>query len=203
LRDRRDALSREAVELARRAGNPAALAGALDGRAFAILAPDTVTECIALGSELRDVAERIGDRERVVDGHMERVAALLVTGEVSEAEADLAAAGPLAEQLGQPAYMWDVGGAQAMLALAAGRLSEGEELVGRFFALGQPAVGASALAVYQVQRYTLCDLRGGSEELEPAIRQLIATQPTRPLFRCVLAHLHARLGRLPEAKRAL
>jgi class 3 adenylate cyclase/tetratricopeptide (TPR) repeat protein len=202
-RDRRDALSREAVELARRTGNPAALAGALDGRAFAILAPDTVAECIALGSELRDVAERIGDRERVVDGYMERVAALATTGEISEAEADVAAALPLAEQLGQPAYVWDAGAAQAMLALAAGRLSEGEELAERFFGLGRPAVGASAIAVYQVHRYTLCDFRGRVEEVEPAIRDLIATQPTRPIFRCVLAHLHARLGRLPEAEQAL
>ena len=202
-RDRRDALSREAVELARRAGNPAALAGALDGRAFAILAPDTVAECIALGSELREVAERIGDRERVVDGNLERVAALVVSGEVGEAEADLAAAYQLAEQLGQPAYIWDVGAAQAMLALAAGRFREGEELAERFSALGQPAVGASAIAVYQVQRYTLCDFLGRVGEVEPAIRDLIATQPTRLIFRCVLAHLHARLGRLREAEQAL
>ena len=51
-RDRRDALSGEAVELARRTGNPAALAYALDGRVAAIIAPDTVAECLALGSEL-------------------------------------------------------------------------------------------------------------------------------------------------------
>ena len=66
-RDRRDRLSREAVELARRAGNPAALAYALDGRLAAISAPDTVAECLALGRELREVAERIGDPERVVN----------------------------------------------------------------------------------------------------------------------------------------
>ena len=38
-RDRRDALSREAVELARQTGNPTALAYALDGRAAAIARP--------------------------------------------------------------------------------------------------------------------------------------------------------------------
>src|SRR5205814_279131 len=43
-RAHRDALSREAVALARRAGSPAALASALAGRVHAITAPDTVDE---------------------------------------------------------------------------------------------------------------------------------------------------------------
>jgi hypothetical protein len=76
-RQRRDALSGEAVELARRTGDPAALAYALDGRAAAIVAPDTVTELLALGSELRQVAERIGDKERVAAAHYLRVVAQL------------------------------------------------------------------------------------------------------------------------------
>ena len=45
-------LSAEAVELARRTGNDAALAYALDGRVAAIIAPDTIAECLALSSEL-------------------------------------------------------------------------------------------------------------------------------------------------------
>ena len=61
-RDRRDACSREAVELARRSGSLTVLAYALVGRAHAIIAPDTVAECLALGGGLRDVAVRSGDR---------------------------------------------------------------------------------------------------------------------------------------------
>src|SRR5204863_8359968 len=68
-RERRDALSREAVELARRCGNPAELAYALDARAAAIVAPDTVAECLALADELLELAERIGDRERAAAAH--------------------------------------------------------------------------------------------------------------------------------------
>ena len=57
-RNRRDALSREAVELARRSENAAALAYALDGRAIAVVAPDTFEEVISIGRELRELAER-------------------------------------------------------------------------------------------------------------------------------------------------
>jgi tetratricopeptide (TPR) repeat protein len=201
-RDRRDALSAEAVELARRTGNPAALVDALDGRAMAILAPDTIAECIAVGSELREVAERIGDRERVVDGYMQSVAAQVVVGDVAAIEADLGAASPLAQRLGQPAHIWDVLAARAMLALAAGKFGEGEELVERAFALGERAV-PGAIPVYRLQRYTLCDFLGCLEQVESAIGDLVAEHPARAVFRCVLAHLHGRLGRLPEAKRAL
>jgi hypothetical protein len=85
-RGRRDALSSEAVDLARRSGNPAALAYALDGRGAAILAPDTVAECLALGRELREVAERNRDTERVQAGHFHRFVVQVTLGDISGAE---------------------------------------------------------------------------------------------------------------------
>jgi DNA-binding SARP family transcriptional activator/tetratricopeptide (TPR) repeat protein len=202
-RDRRDALSREAVELARRAGNPDVLAYALSGRGHAIIAPHTVAECLALGSELREVAARSGDRERVVAGYGLRVMAQLMAGHVRETEVDLAAASGIADELRQPVQLWDVCGTRAMLALATGRLDEAEELIPRALALGQRAVPEAAIPIYQLQRYTLADFRGSLEGTEPAIRGVVAEHPTRPVFRCALAHLHARLGRLSEAQGAL
>ena len=200
---RRDKLSREAIELARRSGNPSALAHALDGRVFAILAPDTLDECIALSSELCELADLIGDREWAVHGRMERLSPNIVIGDVEAVEADLDVARRIAEELRQPVLLWDVCGADAMLALAAGRLAEGEELVDRSLALGGRALPAGVTAVYWVQRYTLSDFRGTARELEPAICDLVAGHPTRPVFRCILAHLHARLGRVAEARREL
>jgi tetratricopeptide (TPR) repeat protein len=40
-------------------------------------------------------------------------------------------------------------------------------------------------------------------QAEPTIRDLTAGYPARPVFRCVLAHLHAQLGRATEAMQAL
>jgi DNA-binding SARP family transcriptional activator len=202
-RDRRDRLTTEALELARNAGNSAALAYALAGRAHAITAPDTIDECLALGTELRDVATLSGDRERVVAAHAIRFVAQLMVGDVRGAEADLAASSVIAQELGQPAQLWDVCAARALLALAGGRLAEADELVAQAWALGEHAVPEGALPIYHLQQYGLRDLRGGVEEVEPAIRTLVAGFPARPIFRCVLAHLHARLGRLPEARREL
>jgi DNA-binding SARP family transcriptional activator len=202
-RDRRDTLSREAVELARRTDNPAALAYGLDGRAACIVGPDTVAECLALGSELCELAERGVDPERVVAGHFHRIIAQLQVGDIRGAEVDLAAASRIAHELRQPAHLWQVGGVQAMLALAAGRLDEADELARQAFALGERAQPTAAIPVYELQRYTLCDFRGELEAVEPVIQDLVYEYPARLVFRCALAYLHARLGRLPEAERAL
>jgi DNA-binding SARP family transcriptional activator/tetratricopeptide (TPR) repeat protein len=203
LRDRRYALSGEAVELARSTGNTAALAYALDGRAAVIVGPDTIAECLALGSELCEVAERIGDTERVAAGLSHRIIAQLQVGDVRGAEADLTAARRIAEELRQPAQLWQQCASRAMLALAAGRLSEAEELVAQAWALGERAQPTAATPVYRLHRYTLCDFRDRLEEVEPEMRQLAAEYPARVVFRCALALLNARLARPREAQRAL
>jgi tetratricopeptide (TPR) repeat protein len=202
-RDRRDALSREAVRLARRTGNPAALAYALDGRGAAILGPDTVAECLALSSELREVAQSIGDTERVVHGHFQRITAQLQRGDVADAEADLGAMLRIAAELRQPAQLWQAYAVQAMLALAAGRLTDAEELVPKAFALGERAQPGLATPVYQFQRYTLCDFRGSLEEVEPAIHELADQYPARPVFHCALAHLYGQVNRTDDARQKL
>jgi len=96
-----------------------------------------------------------------------------------------------------------LGEAQAMLALAAGRLAEGAELVAQARALGERAQPEMAIPVHRMQLYTLADFEGRLGELEPEIRSLVAQCPARPVFRCALAQLLARLGRLPDARQAL
>jgi tetratricopeptide (TPR) repeat protein len=202
-RDRRDRMSREAVEVARRTGNPAALAYALDGRAGAIIAPDTVAECLALATEFRELCERRGDREGVANALDRRITARVMVGDVRGAEIDLAAESDIAHELRQPAQLWQVHATRAMFTLAAGGLTQAEEFVEQAFAVGERALPDTAITVYRLQQYTLCDFRGNLEEVEPAIRNLITEYPARPVFRCALAHLHTRLGRLREAKRTL
>jgi len=202
-RSRRDALSREAVELARRSGERAPLAYALDGRVAAILGPDTVADCIALGDELCEVAAQIGDPERLVHGLLHVLHGRVLLGELGEADAALDRAARVVDELGQPAQLFQIHAASAMLALARGELADAEALITEGFALGERAQPDMAIAIHRVQRYTLCDLSGNLDDVEPSIRELVASYPARPVFRCVLAHVHARLGRLEEARHAL
>ena len=202
-RDRRDRLSTEAVELARRTGNPTVLAHALDGRGRVIFAPDTVRERLALGGEMREAAEQAGDGELVAQACLHRMVALLQLGDIAAASSELTTVEQVAHQLKQPVTLWEGSIARAMLALATGPVDESEALVARALAEGQRAAPEFAIPTERVQRYELCDLRGSSGELEPAIRELVAQHPARPVLRCMLAHLHARNGQTTEAKPAL
>ena len=100
-RDRREALGREAVALARRTGDAAGLAYALDGLVMTIRGPDTVQECVAIGRELSEVAHRLGDKERQAAGLMHRVGPLLTLARVSEAAAHVDASARLPASSGE------------------------------------------------------------------------------------------------------
>jgi tetratricopeptide (TPR) repeat protein len=196
-------VSREAVELARRSGSAAALAYALDGRAAAIVAPDTVEECLELANELRDVAEQVGDRERLISAHFHRFIARVQVGDVGRAEADLAAEREIACELRQPAQLWQVNSAQAMVALATGDFDEAERLNTQALAFGERAQPGFAIPAFRLQRHMLCTFRGTPQEVESMIRDLVAEYPTRPAFRCALAHLEAELGATERASQTL
>jgi DNA-binding SARP family transcriptional activator len=199
-RERRDALSNRAVEIARATGNAAALAYALVGRAHAINAPDTIDEFHALATELCEVAASVGDLERVEAGHILRVLAESWIGDRPAAEADLAAATELAQALKQPVHLWEAAGIRAMFALADGRLGEASALMDEALALGEKAIPEAAIPHYRMHRYCLAELTGGLEEVEPWIAALAAAQAARPVFACAHAHLLATVGREVEAR---
>ena len=202
-RERREAFSREALALARRSGNLAVLAYALDGRTSAIIAPDTQAEVFELATEMGRVAERITDHERVVHSHVHRLFAHILSGEMDEAERALAVVEPIAADLNQPAQRWLVYSAQADVALALGNVPEAEALVAKAYTFGKLAQPEMAVPAYHVQRIRLCDFRDGLEDTERGVREVTELYPARVVFRCVLAQLLARLGRNPEAQRLL
>jgi tetratricopeptide (TPR) repeat protein len=197
--DRRNRLSREAVELTRAAGNDVALAFALEGRAAAILSPDTVDEVSAIGSELVELGERVGDRERVIQGCSYRIMTQLVLGEVEGAMLDVERQRMVSRELGQPIQLWQVTVDEAMLALNAGSLDEAESLIEEAFEIGERAIPELAVPASVFQRYLLADLRGDPGPVEGEMRAVVAAHPARRVFGCALAHIQARAGHASDA----
>jgi hypothetical protein len=145
-----------------------------------MLAPDALEERIALATELRELGEQIGDRERELNGHFYRWVASVEVGEIGEAERHLEAAGRIADELRQPALLWNVFSSRAMLALAFGTLAEAEELVANVYASGERAHPGIARTTYGLQRYTLAQFRGRLGEVELLVTELAAEYPARP-----------------------
>src|SRR5207248_6928520 len=81
-RERAARLAEEAVTLARRVGDPAALADALNSRRIAIWGLGNVEERLAVATELTRVAEAAGDRELALQGRLWRLRALLELGDI-------------------------------------------------------------------------------------------------------------------------
>jgi hypothetical protein len=126
---RRDTLSLEAVEMARRLRDPATLAYALDGRWTAIWGPDTLDERRAVARGVVDSARAAGDKELLHDGHIWCALAGLESGDMSVVDSELEAQARLATELRQPAQLWFGVVLRATLATFEGRFAHAEELI--------------------------------------------------------------------------
>ncbi len=196
-------VSEQAVELARRLDDPATLAYVLDGHYAAIWWPDNLEQRLGVAAELARVAGEAGDKEREFQGHHYRCLALLELGQMAEVYVELEAQARLAEELRQRAQQWYVTSVRAMLATFEGRLSDAEELVERAFVLGRRAQGSMAPAYYTIQSYLLRREQGRLDEVEDRLREAATAFPTYRVLRCLLAHLHAELGRHAQARQLL
>jgi DNA-binding SARP family transcriptional activator len=200
-RERRDRLSAEALEAARRSGNAGALLYALDGRSAAIIGPDTVGECLEIANEFCAIAEQGGDLERSLPAFDHRRTVLVITGDLQTAQLDLARELEIAEILRQPAQLWQAYAASAMFALLIGPVADAEPLIARAFEFGETSMPDTAVPTHRLQRYWLADFQGWTEEVVPELADLAHAFPARVAFRCALAHAHARVGNVREARK--
>ena len=201
--ERRAAFSQQAVEMARRLGNTAALAAALLTRHFALWGPGNVEERLRLATELLRVGERAGIPEIVIEGHDWRIIDMLEMGDVHAARAETEAYARVAEQLRLPRYRWHATLLRAMFALAEGRFAEGEQLAHDALMQGQRAEVQNALQFFGVQTFLLHRERGRLADLEAGVRSFVEQYPLLPIWRCGLAFLCAELGRAADAQREL
>jgi hypothetical protein len=123
------ALSAEALDSARRLGDRATLAYAIQGYIAARHSPEHTRRQLELATELVEVATEAGDKERVVEGRAERLEALIELGDISGAKLELDAMAQLAHELCQPSQEWLVTVYRALFALLEGRLVEAEGLI--------------------------------------------------------------------------
>jgi DNA-binding SARP family transcriptional activator/tetratricopeptide (TPR) repeat protein len=196
------AISREALEMARRLDDFATLAYALDGLYAGIVCPQHAAEWRAMGAELVQVAEAAGDKERAWAGHQHLVGPLLLEGDLDGVDAELQTMQRLADELRQPAQLWAQSLTQVMRALFAGRFEEAEALLEQGRDLGQRAqtpdityVGARLQQLFLLRRE-----RGRLEELEDPIAGYVEQYPERIVFRCMQAALWCDLGRHAKAR---
>jgi hypothetical protein len=100
---RREQLSASALELARAASAPAALADAISARHVALWSAPHLDERLALAEDMIALGERSGNRERVLQGRNWRFMDLLESGDVTNAGASSNCTLPWPTSSGSPA----------------------------------------------------------------------------------------------------
>ncbi len=190
-----DRLSQEAVDMARRTGDPATLSYALEGRLAATWWPENPEERLAIATEILRLAREADDGDLIAHGLGWRVAALMELGDIAAVDVELEAWEMVVQRLGQPAQRWNLLVDRAMRALLDGRFEEAERLSTDALSLGQRAQRSDAVPGFRVQMYLIRREQGRLAEMESEIKRSVAEYPTRFVFRSMLAHLYSELER--------
>ena len=126
--DRRESLSLEALEMARRVDHPGALVSAFRARWLAVWGPAGLEERSGLCEECLALALATGDREIELMARARRATCSFEAGDVVAADIDITAHARLAEELRMPYHEWAAATMRAGRALLGGSLDRVEEL---------------------------------------------------------------------------
>lgn len=196
--DRRSALSREAIAMARRLGDPGSLLVALYSRHWAACGPDTLDERLANATEMVRLAGEVGDREMAFLGHHVRLSCRLERCDIGSVDRELEEMAAVADALGQPFYLWRTTCLRAMRAILEARFDEAERLAAEAFEIGGGSDHEIVTLVHDgAQMFALRFGQGRLAELEDEVLQLTRRYPWIQPWRLPL--LYSELGRESEA----
>ena len=198
--ERRQALTDEALALARELGDPDTLGYVLGCAAWGGWVPGSAALRRPMFDEMRQLGRASGNRliEYMAVSFLVNCCAEL--GDRAGMEEALANAQRIADDIRQPEARWVVTVQHSARALLDGRLADAEELADEALAMGQSLSMLTAMQMYGVTQFGLRRLRGGLEELVPVVQSMVEQYPLIPAWRCGLAYLYRELGRLDDAR---
>ena len=202
-RERRERMSEDAVQIARRIGDPGTLAYALAAAEAALHGPDNAHRRLAEGKEIVSLVAGTGDRERLFDGHEQSFWAAWELGDPDRRAAEFASMTQVAEELRQPAQLWALAVAQATLALSQGRFAEAPELIERAAAIGERVLGWGAVATRKMQLFLLRREQGRLDGFVGEVSDRADEFPSPLVYQAILTHVYVRVERTDEARALL
>jgi class 3 adenylate cyclase len=135
--ERRVALSREAIEMARRLGDSEALVSALHARHWALTTPELVHERLTHSEEMLRVARETADWEAEFLAHNSRFHCHLELCDGRAMDAEIEAMTQIAELIRQPSYLWHTVCLRAVRATLDGRFDDAEQLAREALEIGR------------------------------------------------------------------
>jgi len=200
-RERRHALSREAVDVARRLGDRSGLAPVLALRLLAINDPFTLAERLTLSEELAALAEELGSSELAWNAAFHRGGVLLESADIHGAERCVAKMERLAAQLRQPYYNWFAAMGRAMLATTRGA-ADAEAQALAAFEIGTAGRQPDAGNAFTFQLGLIRRHQGRADELIDGVRALAEAMTHNPAWSASFVYYCCETDRIAEARAA-
>lgn len=197
-RERRHALSREAVAIARRLGDDAGLGQILVLHLLAITDPFTLAERLECTRELAALASRAGSSELAYQAAFHRTAANFESGDIEGAERSLAETKRLAGQLRLPFYIWWSRVGRSALAIMRGA-PDAEQQTLAALEMSMANGNADGALCFGAQLVSHRSNQGRNAELIDSARANVENQPHLPAWRAVLARLATTTDQMAEA----
>src|SRR5262249_57932489 len=195
--ERRDALSCEAVAMARRVGDVPALARALVQRHHVLWRPGGVAERLALCDETIGLATESGELWLALQSRLWRLVDLLEVGDIAALDGDLESFARNADQARIPLYRWFAGVVRAARALLDGRLGESLQLADEAVTVWHEGPLSLPAQTHALQRVMVYLETGRLGELADTFTTMAREFPALPAWRGGGALIHAQSGR-PE-----
>jgi class 3 adenylate cyclase/tetratricopeptide (TPR) repeat protein len=191
----RERLAREAVDMARRVGDPGTLAAVLEHAHYTLSTPARTEDRVAIATELIEAAERAGDREMATEGHGMRLIDLLELGDVEGVDREMAVYSRGAMSLREPNFLRYAAIRRAMRALLAGRFDQVEPILEKYApSAARHELEPNTVQAFAVVMLTLRRLQGRTDEVDESVRQFADQYTAVPAWRTGLALLDLEAG---------
>jgi tetratricopeptide (TPR) repeat protein len=184
--DDRLSVATEAVDMARRTGDDAALIDAIRLSYDAITVSDTLEVRRRWTNEACDLADGLGDPTARMWAHTFRDLVALESGDLATVRTSVAIFESEAERIGQPFYRWQVLLLRALVRMLAGELDAAEQAVTDALTVGTEAGQPDAILHYGGQLMGVRWQQGRLGEMVPLIEQAVLDNPGLPGSRAVL-----------------
>jgi tetratricopeptide (TPR) repeat protein len=202
--ERAEPLALEAIELAERSGDEAAIVTALASFHDAFLiGGETASAALAAVEPITRHARASRDPIALLTAHRARLFALVRVGDFEGVDAEIKAFTVRAESLGSRALLWWPALWHAMRALLGGRYDDAQRHSADALAIGDAPFGGLALFNSSFLFFFMLREQGGLAEIENATRQLAEAQADIPAIQTALSLLLAEIGKTDEAGAAL
>ncbi len=184
----------QALDMARRVGDPVALCDALRISCHIDRRPETTPARLAAVEEMIDIARRIGDQERLADAYDLYVYDQLELGNIDAVDAAMAEQRRVAETMKQPFQLHIAQVFETMRALLRGEFETAERFANEAAKISSQLGIAELDGILGIHMFTIRAEQGRLREVAPIVKLYVQANPASATWRPGLALIYAVTG---------